>query len=316
MTDPQDIAELLAGSPQNWGRWGTDDEVGALNHLDAAQVLRGVAAVRSGRVCTLQRLIGDPAGDPVWPGRKQASRRMHLDESTYESGFPEMPGGTHSSDDSIRMSLQGSTQYDALGHVWHDGRIWNDRPASSTIGEMRFAGIDPIARRGVVGRGVLLDLARHLGVEAVPAGTAFGLEDLLACAEAQGLTIEEHDVLLLRTNHLALFEADREGFYDDFCEPGLVYSPELVAWFAERGVPNLVTDTIGNEITVDPHTGFSLTLHNALMRNLGVVFTELCDFTDLVAACRELEQWDFLYAAAPLRVYGATGAPVNPLAVL
>lgn len=316
MSDPTDLAELLASAPHNWGRWGPDDEVGSLNHLDAAQVLRGVAAVRSGRVCTLQRLIGDPAGDPVWPGRPQPSRRMHLDESKYEVGFPEMPGGAHSSDDSIRMSLQGSTQYDALGHVWHSGRIWNDRPASTTNGEMRFAGVDPIARRGVIGRGILLDLAGHLGVDAVPAGTAFDLADLLAYADRQGVTIEKHDILLLRTNHLALFDADPEAFFADFCEPGLAYSPELVDWFAERGIPNLVTDTIGNEITTDPRTGFSLTLHNALMRNLGVAFTELCDFSALIEACRETGRWEFLYAAAPLRVHGATGSPVNPIAVL
>nr|WP_256343990.1 hypothetical protein [Pseudomonas sp. IPO3775] len=61
--------ELLEGLPKNWGKWGPDDEVGALNYLTEAEVLRGVASVRQGKTFTLQVQIGHPDGDPMWPAR-------------------------------------------------------------------------------------------------------------------------------------------------------------------------------------------------------------------------------------------------------
>ena len=68
------VGTLLKNAPKNWGRWGADDEVGALNFLTSAEVLRGVASVKQGRTFTLQVQMGNPKGDPVWPGRDQAKR--------------------------------------------------------------------------------------------------------------------------------------------------------------------------------------------------------------------------------------------------
>lgn len=316
MTNAPDLTDLLAGSPSNWGRWGDDDEVGALNFLTNDEVLRGVRSITAGEVHTLQRLIGDPKGDPVWPGREPATREMIFDESTWDGDdAPAFPGGLHYADDKIEAFLQGSTQYDALGHVWYGGQIWNGYDARTTVGGLEKASVEPIAQRGVVGRGVLIDMARHFGVEAVEARHTFDHTDLLAAAESQGLTIEKHDILLIRTNHLQFFFDQGDAFYEDFCEPGLQYSPELVEWFHEMEIPNLVTDTIANEVTTDQETGVALTLHNALMRNLGVAFTEICDLESLAAACAKDNRWDFLYAAAPLKIHRATGSPVNPLAI-
>ena len=180
-----DMTEVLADAPTNWGKWGPDDEVGSLNYLTAEEVLRGVQHVRQGQVFTLQRLIGDPKGDPVWPGRSPAERTMILDESTWDSpDAPQFPGGLHYADDKISAFLQGSTQYDALGHVWYGGQIWNGYDARTTVGGMDKASVEPIAQRGVVGRGILFDMARFLGKETLAKGETFTHEDLMACAEA------------------------------------------------------------------------------------------------------------------------------------
>ena len=80
-------------------------------------------------------------------------------------------------------------------------------------------------------------------------------------------------------------------------------------------IPNLVTDTMANEVTLDPVTGVMLPLHGALMRNLGVAFTELCNLSKLAADCAEDGPYDFLYVAAPLKIVQGTGAPVNPIAI-
>jgi hypothetical protein len=160
------LDDLLADAPTNWGKWGPDDEVGSLNYLGPEQVLAAARLVRSGKVFTLQRLIGDPKGDPVWPGRTPAERTQILDESTWDSpDAPQYPGGLHYADDKINAFLQGSTQYDGLGHVWYGGKLWNGYDARTTIGGLDKASVEPIAQRGVVGRAVLLDMARFRGKE-------------------------------------------------------------------------------------------------------------------------------------------------------
>jgi kynurenine formamidase len=162
---------------------------------------------------------------------------------------------------------------------------------------------------------VLLDMARFRGKPTLDKGETFSHEDLLACAEAQGTTIEQRDILVVRTNFLQLFHDQGDAFYEGFNEPGLVYSPELVAWFQDMEIPNLVTDTIANEVTTDPNNGVALVLHNALMRNLGVTLTEIADLELLAADCAEDGQYDFLYVAAPLKVAKGSGSPVNPVAI-
>jgi len=316
MTEVPTMDEVLKDAPKNWGKWGDEDEVGALNYLTAEEVFRGVRHIRSGTVFTLQRMIGDPKGDPVWPGRTPAEKTVILDESSWDGdGAPQFPGGLHYADDKISAFLQGSTQYDALGHVWYGGQLWNGYDARSTVGGLAKASVALIAERGVVGRGILLDMARFRGKENLDKAETFTYEDLVACAEAQGVKIEKRDILIIRTNFLKLFFDQGEEFYEGFCEPGLVYSPELVHWFQDMEIPNLVTDTIANEVTIDPNNGTALPLHCALMRNLGVALTEICDLEKLASHCAEDRQYTFLYAAAPLKVHKASGSPVNPLVI-
>ena len=225
------------------------------------------------------------------------------------------PGGLHYADDKIDAYLQGSTQYDALGHLWYDGKIYNGYDARTTIGGLEKASVEPIAQRGVVGRAVLLDMARFRGKTTLDKAETFTHEDLVACAEAQGTPIQKRDILVIRTNFLQLFHEQGEAFYEGFNEPGLVYSPELVQWFQDMEIPNLVTDTIANEVTFDPNNGVALVLHNALMRNLGVTLTEIADLEKLAADCAEDKKYEFLYVAAPLKVAKAAGTPVNPVVI-
>ena len=311
------MAQLLKDAPSNWGKWGPDDELGSLNYLTTAEVLRGVQAARQGKVFTLQVHMGHEKGDPVWPGRRGAERYMVVDEGTWQGDkAPQFPGGLHYADDFITAFLQGSTQYDALGHVWYDGKIYNGYDASTTIGGLTKASVLPIAEHGVAGRGILIDLARHRGKASLDKGETFTHQDVLDAADSQGTAIEKHDVLLIRTGWISTwYESTPAEFYEGFNEPGLTYTPELVEWFQEMEIPNLVTDTIANEVTYEPDTGVALPLHCALMRNLGVAFTEICTLDALAEDCAADGQWTFLYTAAPLKVVRGTGAPVNPLVI-
>jgi kynurenine formamidase len=182
---------------------------------------------------------------------------------------------------------------------------------------MEKASVLPIAEKGIVGRGVLIDMARHRGKDYLDKGETFDHTDLEAAAKAQGVTIEPHDILCIRTGFMKYWYQleDTAAFYDGFNEPGLTHSRELVEWFQNREVPNLVTDTIANEVTYEPATGVALPLHCALMRNLGVTLTEIAWLDDLADACAADGRWSFFYVAAPLKVVHGTGAPVNPVAI-
>ena len=158
-------------------------------------------------------------------------------------------------------------------------------------------------------------MARFRGKANLDAAETFTHLDLQECAAAQGVELRKRDIIVIRTNFLKLFFEQGDAFYEGFCEPGLVYSPELVEWFQQMEIPNLVTDTIANEVTTDPNNGIALVLHNALMRNLGVTLTEIADLEELAADCAEDGRYEFLYAAAPLKVHQASGSPVNPLAL-
>jgi len=311
------LVELLADSPKNWGKWGPDDEVGSLNYLDDAQALRGASEIKSGKTFTLQVQMGHPDGDPVWPGRTGATRYNIMDRGNYLGGNGVVfDGAMEYADDVMIMFLQGSSQYDALGHVWYGDEIYNGYPAETTTGGLKKCSVLPIAERGVVGRGILLDIARYRGKDVLGRGETFDHNDLMAAAKSQGVEIQKRDILLVRTGWIgAFYTTPREEFYKDFIEPGLTYSPELVSWFHEMEIPNLVTDTIANEVTTDPVSGVVLPLHSALMRNLGVTFTEIIALDALAEDCAKDKQYTFLYTAAPLKVVQGTGAPVNPIVI-
>ncbi len=329
---PTTLGELLKDSPKNWGRWGDDDELGAVNFLTDAEVLRGVQSVKSGKRFTLQVRMCHPDGDPSYRGRPQPSRMMVMDKGHYLSGKAEpFPGGLEYADDVMFTNLQGTTQYDALGHVWFDDQLYNGYDAKTTMGGgLEKDSILPMAERGVAGRGILIDVARYQGVDHLPAGYGISLDELLKTAEHQNSPIEKHDILLIRTGWLNRFFTEgpdaflgeaKEGAdgadtaVQAMNEPGLTYSKELVEWFHDMGIPVLGSDTLASEQTVHPETGCFVPLHGALMRNLGVTFSEINWLEDLAADCADDGQYEFLYMCTPLKIFGAAGSPINPMAV-
>ena len=164
MSDPPAMRDLLgADAPSNWGKWGPDDEVGALNYLGPEQVLAAVQLVSTGKVFTLQRLIGDPKGDPVWPGGPRPSgSRFSTSPTGTRAARPAFPGGLHYADDTSTPSCRAprsTTRWATSGTTARSKRL--RRP--DTVGGLDKASVQPIAESGVVGRGVLIDMARHRG---------------------------------------------------------------------------------------------------------------------------------------------------------
>ncbi|MDX1744708.1 MAG: cyclase family protein [Halobacteriales archaeon] len=320
-TDPEDGNDR----PSNWGRWGDEDELGALNLLTEDAVLAGIEAVSRGAVFTLGLPIAHPEGDPVWPGRHDADHHMVADHGDFLAGKLERASNNRGSDDVIYMFTHGTTHFDALGHVWYGDALYNGFDLESTIGGLDRCGIEHQAAHGIVGRGVLLDVARHRGVDRLPAGSRITLEELKACADAQDVAIHERDIINVRTGVTELWydegpAAYRDAYFTDDDQmpadlPGITYSSDVIEWFAALDIPAYCTDTIGFEQTVSDVTGTVHPLHRPLIRDLGVAGNELSNYRDLAADCADDGQWEFLYVAAPLGIVGGTGGPVNPVAI-
>jgi hypothetical protein len=228
--DQKSYTEILESSPKNWGRWGEHDELGTLNFLTSQEVLGAMASVRQGKVFSLGLPIGRKEGDVVFPGRTSTIHLMVQDEGSYMSGKSEaLPGGLKYADDAVFMYLQGTTQCDALGHAWHGDKIYNGYDSKTTIGGLSKASIVPIAQKGIVGRGVLLDLPRYRGTKHLSKGELVTLEDLQKTAAYQNVEIRRHDILLIRTGYITLFyDVGPDDYYRELNEPGITYSKELV----------------------------------------------------------------------------------------
>jgi kynurenine formamidase len=299
----------LARKVSNWGRWGADDERGTLNFITPDAIRRAAACVRRGDVFSLGLAFG---ADGPQIGQGGRVNPIHLMSAT-DGRLGPAPDGPRYADDFVTMPLQCATQWDSLAHVWYDGQLYNGAPAA-TVGAAGAArnGIDKVGA-GVVGRGVVLDLARARGVERLGAGEAIGPAELEAVEQAEGVRAETGDVLLLRTGHLAVFKAnaDREGYMRTM--PGLGIA--AVEWLHAREIAAVATDTSAVEVIPFEDPAVPLPVHALCIRDMGLTLGEMFDLDALAADCARDGVWECLFTAPALKVTGGVGSPLNPLAV-
>lgn len=315
------LADLQKDNPNNWGKWGDDDEVGALNLLGEDQVKAGADAIRSGRTFTLQ--IPMTHGDgPVFPGRVPTMHFMAQDESVYSAGKSEaLAGGVKFSDDVAFMYLQGTTHVDGLAHAWYGDEVYGGKSADSTVHGHAHGDVAAIGKKSITGRGILLDVGRHMGddnLHRLAPDTCIHLDDLKATAEAQDVEISKRDILVIRTGSIARYwEEEPDHEWSAMNEPGLCYSKELLEWIDEMEIPAIAADNIAIERVAQQVDGkqMIIPLHGALMRDMGVVLSEIWWLDDLALDSADDGQYTFLLVAAPLKMEGGTGSPVNPVAI-
>jgi len=305
MTRVREIARRVS----NWGRWGADDERGTVNFITPDVVCRAAACVRRGTVFSLGLPFGADGPQIGQGGRTNPVHTM----TAIDGRLGADPDGPRYADDAVSMPLQCATQWDSLAHVYYDGRLYNGVPASTlgAAGATRNA-IDKLAR-GIVSRGVLLDLARARGVERLRAGDVITPADLEAAERAEGVRAERGDVLLLRTGHLAVFtrDGDREGYMRQM--PGLGIA--CVEWLHSREVAAVASDTSAVEVIPFEDPAVPLPVHALCIRDMGLTLGEMFDLDELAADSARDGVWEFLFSAPPLRVAGGIGSPLNPLAV-
>lgn len=300
----------LAASLRQWGRWGDDDQLGTLNLIDGDAVRRGAAAVQHGRCFSLAMRF-DQHSPQVGSmrGRVNPLRTMvSINEPVTGSS-----DGFCVSDDVVVMGLQASTHWDALAHASYGGVLWNGHPAAAITAERGATKLGIHHVRTLTSRGVLLDVARALGVDRLDPGAQVTADDLDAAADLAGLTVEAGDVVLVRTGHAQLFRERKRTEYTVGDQPGLTSS--CPAWFKARDVAAVATDTLAFEVYPCEDANVLYPVHLLDLVELGLLQGQNFDLEDLAADCADDGRYAFLLEASPIPFTGGCGAPVNPVAI-
>lgn len=317
-TDPEGELGVRAEAFRNWGRWGQDDRLGTLNFIDAAKRLEAAALVRDGRVISLSQSFDTDGPQRGWRRRTNPVHTMTDTGTDAEAGKQPFPHGIGGADDVIAMPLQCSTQWDGLGHIFDHGSAWNGRRAGDVVtsdGDL-ITGIEHAAA-SPISRGVLLDIGRHLqpGSGELDDGYAITVADLEACIATQGSPVGRGDIVVVRTGQLARTRRDGWGEYAGGAAPGL--SLTTAGWLHRTEIAAIATDTWGFEVRPNEFDVPAFQpLHQTVIPNLGLTIGEMWDLDELAAHCAASGRYDFLLVAPPLRITGAVGSPINPVAIL
>ncbi len=290
---------------RNWGRWGEEDERGALNLHGPEDVVSAGGLVRTGTTVTLsQPLNTRPGVDNPEPAVHRMTALGQAEPGSGTMLFAKDYIG-------VDYHNESHSHIDALCHVVFDGSLYNGRPASALTADGATADAIDVLRDGLVARGILFDVPRVRGVEWMEPGDHVLTVDLQECEREHGVSARRGDVLLVRTGH-GRRRATLEPWDTSKAKAGL--HPTCGRFLSERDVIALGSD--GNNDTAPSTTeGIDFPMHALALNAMGVHLLDYLHLDDLAAECQRLGRWEFLLVAAPLRITGGTGSPLNPIAI-
>lgn len=285
--------------------FGPDDRRGALNHLTPARVAAAADEIQTGVTVSLASDIRDhEAADNPKPARHQMIGPITAGAD---------PGGLQFARDQFGMDVHGDadTHIDALCHVIYNGKLYNAVPAGEVGEDGAHQLTIGVARDGIVGRGVLLDIPHTRGVPWLELGDHVTAGDLLAAEKAQQVRVGEGDLLLVRVGHQA---QRREHGAWNAAQARVGLHPNALELLAERRVALLGGD--GNSDSAPSIVaGVDFPVHVLAINALGLHLLDYLQLEDLHEQCLLQGRWSFFCTVAPLRLPAATGSPVNPIAV-
>jgi kynurenine formamidase len=289
-------------------RWGADDERGALNLLSPDVVLAATRTAKTGVVYNLGLPV-QRHGVPVFDYRG-APQRLTLTGAGELGAFADYgaPDDLGANEDTLVIPAHNGTHMDALSHVFAEGKMYNGFDARTFTASNGAAHCGIEKTGGFAARAVLLDVAGHQGVDWLEPGTNISGDDLEAVRAAQGVEIHAGDVVLVRTGWLDLFASLAQGEPAPFAQPGVGKS--TVAFFADHDVCAVGADNAAIECIPFDDNQF-LAVHVELLVKRGITLVEHLVLSKMAAdRCHEA-----LFVAAPMLVTGASGSPLNPIAI-
>jgi len=300
---------------KNWGRWGADDEIGTLNNISPQDIVNAARLIRKGKVFSLA-LNFDSSGpqNGQWGGRFNPIHTMLATGTDAVSGRQESIGLRYA-DDMVTMPLQCGTQWDALGHIFFGEKMWNGYDARLVDSNGAHKNGIEKAKDKMVGRGVLLDVARHKGVESLEDGYGIGTGELEKCAADQGVDIQRGDFVIVRTGHMErCLRSGEWGGYAGGNAPGLRF--ETADWIRRTDIAAICADTWGCEVRPNESDVASQPWHWVVIPMIGISMGEIFYLKDLAADCANDRVYEFFFCAPPLPITRAVGSPVNLIAIM
>jgi len=295
------IAAVAMAEDSGGSKWGPEDEIGAANYLGPEKVIAAAQLVTTGKTYHLGQEIktDTPAYFPrvfhVYVSQPSQNHGRRL--GTNKAGY---------NDDHIYGWMGVGTQLDSLAHVFVEDRYYNGFKEIVAPAGVTKLGIEKVPP--IVGRGVLLDMASHFGVDIVEEGTKFGKAEIEAVTQKQGVEIREGDVVLFHTGWMNLIGKDNERFMKG--EPGL--DQEGANYLVEKHVVAVGADTVALEvIPYDTTTGEVVPVHEILIPRNGVYILENVNTSELAAD----RTYEFLFVLGAARVTGAVQMWVDPIAI-
>mgnify|MGYP001627952458 FL=1 len=329
--------------PENstWGDWGEDDQLGRLNLITSEKVKQGVAEVIEGRTFCLSLPLDYPGGQVINKVRFPPVLKpvIRNDEPYFNYHWNKLnPNHTDiGSDDLVILHTQYSTQWDSLAHrvamfeemvigtqeaVYYNGfKVGKDVVMNEQLETMADAlGMENMAFHGVQGRGVMVDLFSEYGE--FPRKEV-GYDDLMRIMDKKNIEVEEGDILCLWTG-LDQMILRMKGNPDDSITKACAvldgFDDKLLNWIIDSGVAaiasdNLAVEAVGKKVP-EGTRGSNLPIHELCLFRLGVHLGELWQLCDLAKWLNKNNRSRFLLTAPPLRLTGAVGSPVTPIATV
>jgi kynurenine formamidase len=283
----------------NWGRWGKDDQLGAINLITPAKRKQAAALAKEGVTVSMAADVSTETG----PDNPQP-----YDVRTYVN---EAGGG-----DRLAVQYHGyiHTHIDAFSHRFFDGKMWNGFPASDVTPESgaRKGSIYPL-HNGIFTRAILMDIPRLKGVPYLEPGARIYVDDLEAWEKRAGVKVAAGDAVFVRVGRWA--RRAQVGAWDARQQvAGLDAS--VIPWLKRRDVALLGGEAAHDAHPLQPGAEVPrLALHDFALIVLGIHLFDNTNLEAVAQAAASRNRWEFLLVGAPLPFLTTTGSPINPLAV-
>ena len=288
----------------NWypSKYGADDTLGAMNELSEKKTKLAAQLVKTGKTYALGVETGPTS--PAYPPRSYSMTILQLDDGM---GTPLGSNKATGNDDLMHIWMGIGSQIDGLGHMgvnhqYYNGHMASDFVTPSGLTKLSIDRLPPVATRGV-----LLDIAKLMKTDILPAGTAFNRAEIDAAAKAAGITIEAGDVVLFHTGWLNVMDKDPEAFMAS--APGL--GLEGARYLASLGVVAVGADTWALEVLPSEDATMLFPVHPELLAKNGIYILENMDTRALAADNAN----EFLFVLGTPRFVGAVQAVINPVAI-
>lgn len=324
----------------NWGEFGDEDQLGSLNHITPERIRAAAGEVREGLAFCLSLPLDYPGGRVLAPHRHppilKATERHGHSYFNYSFRNEDARYLDVGCDDAVTLCTQYSTQWDSFAHIGHEFDVDGDGkpelcfyngyiagrdivpPEARVQGLAMPLGIDAFAARPIQGRGVLIDIAHHLGLDA----RTIGMREIDAIIAADGVTIERGDIVCLHTGFatelLAMGRAPDSARVHSMCAALDGSDQVLLDWISRSGIAAIAADNYAVERVghTAGQTGAFVPLHYHCLFKRGVPLGELWQLGELAQWLRARGRTSFLLTAPPLRLPGAVGSPVTPVATV